>query len=289
MENSTKGVLVFARNNAQIDYVKQAYFLAKQLKKFCKLPTSLVTDALEYVKTFDDYANVFDNIINIDYDPKNDKHHIKTYHDGRNYYKRLEFKNNIRSLAYDMSPYDSTLLLDTDIVVLDDTYIHCFEQNHDFLIYDESFDLAGFRNYSEFEYINVIGVKFYWATAVFFKKTNKNRIFFNLVRHIQDNWNHYRSVFQIGPALFRNDHAFSIAIHIMNGYQNGPFANKMPGKLFYTLDKDICWEIKDNSITFLLEKENHFGEFTLCKWQGHNIHVMNKYSLNRCIDKVLNE
>ena len=40
MGNSTKGVLVFARNNAQIDYVKQAYFPAKQIKKFCDLSTS---------------------------------------------------------------------------------------------------------------------------------------------------------------------------------------------------------------------------------------------------------
>ena len=50
---------------------------------------------------------------------------------------------------------------------------------------------------------------------------------------------------------------FSIAIHIMNGYQDGNFANKMPGKLFYTMDKDICWEISDNEITFLLEKQQY--------------------------------
>ena len=42
----------------------------------------------------------------------------------------------------------------------------------------------------------------------------------------------------------------------------------------------------DNQITFLLEKEKYFGQYTLASWQDHNIHVMNKFSLERAISNV---
>ena len=41
----TKGVLLFANNNEHIDYVKQAIFCAKRIKKFTNLSVALVTDS----------------------------------------------------------------------------------------------------------------------------------------------------------------------------------------------------------------------------------------------------
>ena len=67
MQN-TQGILVIARNNKQIDYIKQAYFLAKQIKKFLNLPTSVITDSLEYLeKNYTDYEDVFDKVIEVVY------------------------------------------------------------------------------------------------------------------------------------------------------------------------------------------------------------------------------
>jgi len=295
--SNNSGVLLFARNNTKVDYLKQAYFLAKQVKKVLNLPTTVVTDSKNYLlESFPDAEKVFDKILSISWSKNNnnvdfvvgkdENHFYKTYSDGTIFKTKLEFKNNLRSTAFRISPYDETLLLDTDILLLDNLYKHCFTQDHDFLIYDKSYDLAGFRNYSEFQYVSDIGVKFYWATAIFFRKTEKNKIFFELVEHIQDNWHHYKSIFQIKQSYFRNDHAFSIAIHIMNGYNDGDFAKLMPGKLYFTTDKDICHSIKDDKVIFLLEKENYIGEYTLMSWQGVTIHVMNKFSLNRCIDMV---
>tara|TARA_B100002019_G_scaffold196523_1_gene170200 strand:+ start:895 stop:1797 length:903 start_codon:yes stop_codon:yes gene_type:complete len=293
---STKGVLLFARNNNKIDYVKQAYYLAKRVKNFLNLPITVVTDSPSYLRqNYSDADNVFDNIISVVWSAdkikdntvlsKYEKHDYKSYNDGTLSRVKLQFKNQLRSTAYNISPYDETLLLDTDIVLCNNYYLNCFNQNNDFLIYHNALDIAGFRDYSEFEYVNDIGVKFYWATAVFFRKTPENKIFFDLLEHIQENWNHYKSIFQINQTYFRNDYAFSIAIHIMNGYTEGDFAQPMPGKLFYTTDKDICWQIKNDKITFLLEKENYTGEYTLSSWKGTTVHVMNKFSLNRCIDE----
>ena len=293
-----KGIVCIARNNNEIDYTKQAYFLALQVRKHLDLPTTVITDSEHHLAaTFPDYKTVFDNVFSFVWNAddvidntvlsNSENHTLRMYKDGANVSKKLQFKNGNRSILYNYTPYDETLVLDTDILVQDKSYLFCFEQPHDFLIYDKSYDLAGHRDISEFQYINDVGVKFYWATVVFFRKNENNKIFFDLLQHIQENWNHYRSVFQLGPGIYRNDHAFSIAIHIMNGYQEGNFAQKMPGTLFYTTDKDICWDITNDSVTFLLEKKSHIGEFTLSKWKKHNIHIMNKFSYNRCIDKIL--
>lgn len=281
----TKGVLLFARNNSQVDYVKQAYSLAFRISKYLSLPTTLVTDNLDYLKSaYSDYESVFDSVIILDY---TNNYTLKRYHDGTLAQKRLEFKNDTRPLAYDLSPYDETLLLDTDIVIADKNFLQCFDQSKDFLIYKDAYDLANFRNYKEFEYISDTSVDFYWATCIFFRKTFENKIFFDLVKHVQENWQHYNSIFQINSNVYRNDHAFSLAIHIMNGYQSGDFAGKMPGKLFYTTDKDELVKLNDDKFLFLIEKENHIGEYTAIKFKRNTVHVMNKFSLNRIIDKEL--
>ena len=43
------------------------------------------------------------------------------------------------------------------------------------------------------------------------------------------------------------------------------------------------------SLKFLVEKKNYFGEFVATKTDSLDMHVMNKYSLTRCIDGVVNE
>jgi len=281
----SKGVLVFARNNSQVDYVKQAYFLAKRVEKYLKLPVSLVTDNLDYIKSnYKDYKKVFDKVITTEYTTA---FTLKRYNDGSLSGKQLEFKNDTRPMAYELTPYDETLLLDSDIVIADTTFLECFNQQSDFLIYKSAYDLANFRDYSEFTHISDTSVPFYWATCVFFRKTPENKIFFDLIQHIKENWQHYNSVFQLNRTVYRNDHAFSIAIHIMNGRQEGSFAGKMPGKLFYTTDKDILCDVQGESFLFLVEKENHLGEYTPIRFKDNTVHVMNKFSLNRFIDKEL--
>lgn len=281
----TKGVLVFARNNNDIDYVKQSIFFAKQVKKHLNLPVAIATDIPDYLKdNYPYYKKYIDYIIPLDFTTK---FTYKTYHDGVVSKKKLEFKNDNRCLAYDISPFDETLLLDSDVIVNDKKFLFCFNQPHNFLIYDNAYDLANFRDVTEFEYISDTSVKFYWATAVFFRKTEENKIFFDLVAHIKDNYAHYNTVFQLPYNVFRNDHAFSIAIHIMSGYNKGDFARPMPGKLYYTTDKDILIDYVDNSFKFLIEKEKYFGEYTPIKFSNNTVHIMNKYSLNSFIDGVL--
>jgi hypothetical protein len=281
----TKGVLLFAKNNSQVDYVKQAYWLAKRINRYLELPVTLATDNVQYVKTaYRKHNKVFDNVVELKYSTSPS---LKRYYDGSLSHKKLDFKNDDRNRAYEISPYDETLVLDTDFVISDNKLSYCFEQDHDFMIYKDAYDLANFRDYLEFKNISETSVEFYWATCVFFRKTPENKVFFDLLKHIKENWNHYRSIFQINTVVYRNDHAFSIAIHIMNGYQKGDFAKLMPGKLYYTTDKDVLVDIKNDEFMFLIEKEQYLGEYVPIKFKNNSVHVINKFSLNRFIDKEL--
>ncbi len=276
----SKGALLIARNNNKIDYIKQAIFLAKRIRRFLDIPVSVITDCPDYLNEVNT-ENVFDKIILIEYKQVNNS---RVYYDGTLDSKIDSFRNDARSIAYDLTPYDETLLLDTDFIICNSKLKNCFDLNSNFLVYKKSSDIAKVRDESEFIKVSDFTIDFYWATVVFFRKTELNRIFFNLVKHIQEEWHHYRRVYQIKSAMFRNDYAFSIAIHIMNGFQHGNFSGDLPGTKLYSVDRDILWKIDNDTMTFLVEKEQHLGEYTLLKTKGQNIHVMNKFSLDRIIN-----
>ena len=277
----TKGVFLIAKNNGYVDYVKQAVFLARRIKKYLDIPVSIATDSIEYLENVFGVDD-FDKIIKLDHV---DGSNMKYFFDGTLSKKAASFKNANRADVYKLSPYDETIIMDTDYIISNDLLKSVFDSKSNFLIYKKSDDVAKVRDESEFDKISDTSIDFYWATVIFFRKTKTNKIFFNLVNHIEEEWSHYRRVYQITSSLFRNDFAFSIAIHIMNGFQTGSFAQQLPGNMMYTTDKDILWQLTDDQMMFLVEKKDYLGEYTALKTTGQNIHVMNKFSLGRIIDK----
>lgn len=262
----SKGILVHAFNNEAIDYVKQASMVAKRADKYLDLPTSVITDC----EIEDD--GTFEHIISI-----NDSHRYtqKMYNNGPSG-MHLTFKNNARVQSYDLSPYDQTLMIDSDIIICDDVYKHCFTQDNPLLMYKDAYHLGQNLDYKEFEHISDTACDFYWATCVYFVKCKQNKILFDLIKHIEENWKHYRLIYQITQQTYRNDFAFSIAVHILNGHTKGTLAGPMPGKLFYTLDKDIILDINNDTLTFLIESNP-------IKTKGLTVHTMNKFNLEELL------
>jgi len=256
--NKTKGILVFARNNSQVDYIKQAYFLAKRAQIYLDLPTTVVTDSVDFLKNqYPDWNSVFDKIVPIVWEedklvgkavlsPSENKN-LKKFHDGSLVSKQLAWKNESRVLAYEASPYDETLVLDTDVIICNNEWLKCFKQQHDLLLYKHSTELIDIDRGDDLERISDTSVDFYWATCVFFRKTETNKIFFGLVQHIQENWSHY---------------------------------------LYFASDRSVLWQIQGESLFVLLEKPLYDGEYTPLKVKNCNLHFMNKFSLNRCIDEL---
>lgn len=265
----SRGCLVFAFNNEKINYIKQAEMLAVRISKHLSLPTTLVTDQLIH-------NEVFDRIITLD-----DILHVtkKTYHNG-NSKERLSFKNAARIMSYDLTPYTQTIVLDTDMLIANNNLSKCFEQNKSVCMYDNSFDICSFRQTKEFTWISDIGCKFYWATCVFFKKDKQSKLFFDLVKHVYENYSYYRRLYQINSNLYRNDFSFSIAAHIMNNYQKGNFIGSMPDTMYYSLDRDNILKISEDSFTFLTP----FNSKTIAVSTNNvTVHAMNKYDLEKLL------
>lgn len=278
----TRGVIIFAQNNAEIDYAKISLFAAKRVKDYLGVPVSLITDSADWLKKSQPDAEiVFDQIIEI----WNDTHQTKKFYDGSLSVKTLTWKNLSRSDCCQLSPYDETLVIDSDFIISSPTLKNIWNSQHDFLIYSDSFDLAGWRDDRSFKYLNQYSIPFYWATAFYFKKTAATWAFFDLIKNIKLNWNYYRLLYNIDSTVFRNDFAFSIAIHMMGE----DFAGPLPGKMNYILDRDVLIDIDNSKLKFLVEKKNYNGEYTPVKTNNLDVHVMNKYSLTRCIDGVANE
>ena len=97
-----KGICIFAQNNNKSDYVKQAYFLAKSIKKFNQTESvSIITND----EIPEEYQAIFDFVIKI----PDDKTTIDSW--------RVENRARI----YDLTPYDQTIVFDSDVIVLEST------------------------------------------------------------------------------------------------------------------------------------------------------------------------
>jgi hypothetical protein len=278
----TVGAIIFAQNNSSVDYIKLAIFAASRVKKFLNIPVSIITDSADWMlEAYPTESTVFDQIIKIE---NTATYNQKRFNDGTLSSKFLEWKNLSRNSVYDLTPYDKTLVIDSDYIINSSILLGALDSDHNFQIYKDSISLSSWRDTTEFNRINQYSIPFYWATTFIFEKTLEVKSFFNIIDFIKTNWQYFRTLYTIEVPTFRNDFAFSIAIHLMNSKTFGMFAQELPGKMLYISDRDLLISIKDGKMKFLIEKESHLGEYTTVSIKDTDIHIMNKLSLSRFID-----
>jgi len=287
--SESKGILLFAHNNQEIDYITMASVCARFAKKNLGVPVTVVTDSSsvkwafsqdpKIMEAFDNFVLTDDIPVLVDQD--------KRFYDGSLDYKKIRFNNGFRSLCYYLSPYDQTIVMDTDLLIMNDRLKNVWDTDEDFMINSDHFDLARYRDDSEFKKTSDRGIDFYWATIFYFKKTAWTKSFFDLYQHIVENYDFYVFTYQLPWHLMRNDYVVSVAIHIMNGFSNRSKPVKLPCTVYYTLDRDELTQINSkNELIFFVQKQDHLGEYTLIKTSTQNVHIMNKYSFIRNIPKM---
>ncbi len=195
----SKGILLFAFNNDHVDYYKMAIATAKRANHFLDLPVSVVTDESTDMSKYD-YA--FDNV----YIQKADKSNRKG--------KKI-WINKGRFAAYALSPYDETILLDTDYLINSDLLLTAFNLYEDFMCSRTVSFLMSDRN--EQEIISMRSFTTVWATVVVFRKTQKTKQIFECLEMVQQNYEHYSLLYGFSSAMYRNDYALTIALRIVNG------------------------------------------------------------------------
>jgi hypothetical protein len=293
-ENKTRGFLMFAHNNEEIDYLRLAILNAKLIQKNTGIknitvvtdPHSLKHNEKTLGKKF--IKSAINNLIVVEKDKKFKQKNIRLYKDTSHASKYLPFYNVNRCDAYDISPYDETILLDADYLILSDTLNHCWGHNNELMMNWKFQDIMYERKDPTLDRLYDMGITMYWATVVYFRKTEYVESFFNIVKHVRNNPQYYKDLYKWQGTLYRNDYSFSIAAHMMSGFVDKGIP-QLPTTLYKSFDTDdIHSAVDENTIIMYLEKPRSPGDFMLTKWQGIDLHIMNKWAISRISEELLN-
>lgn len=198
----SSGFLILAQNS-DIDYVRQAYALALSIKNSQSTIKSVTLVTNDNIK--EEYARVFDNIVPI---PFGDSA------------QNSEWKVENRWKLFYASPYEETIVLDADMLVLEDlNQVWKFVKERDLFFTNKVVDYKGrvindtvYRKmFKENDLPNVYCGMFY------FKKSELSITFFKLLEFITNNWQ--RVFYEVAPKsnqkFFSMDVASSIACKIL--------------------------------------------------------------------------
>jgi hypothetical protein len=252
-----QGALLFAYNTPETDYLKMASITASRIKRFLDFPSTVVTNEESIKKTNTDMS-VFDRVITVDSTEEN-------------YISRKLWLNKGRHQAYELSPYEDTLLLDVDYVVNSKQLLKLFELDNDIQLHDTIRYLTTSQTY---EQIGTSKFNTLWATVVRFKKTNRAKQLFGMLKMIQENYNYYTNMYHYYDFSYRNDYAITIALKTINGqlYRNEDF---IKWELLHV--PEYINVVKLDDTTYNMErtdKVTHKTEYI--KVKDLDFHVLNK-------------
>ena len=205
----TTGALIFAFNTSHHDYVKMATWQAYRIKRWLKIPVSLVTDQQLH-------DSVWDQII---VRPTHDVKSQRWFADAN---ASVQWNNFDRCDALAVSPYQRTLLLDADYVIASKELKLMIDHGPEIWCYHQCYDAATGDMMQPLNEFGNFHMPMSWCTVLCFSNTVLSQYLFDCWQMIRDNWEHYRQLYAIPERLFRNDYALTIALTIINGHGKYP-------------------------------------------------------------------
>lgn len=284
----SRGILLFAHDNQLFPYhrlaVACAWFIRRNMPgvEICVAGDEITIDRIRELR----HANaLFD--------------HYRTTHVERNalrnYYSfaqknelggtSAEFLNKSRSCAYELSPFDETLLIDLDYLVMNDQLNSVWGSDAPILINSKVVNVCG---YPEDHRIHPAGIPQYWATVMYFQKSPEAKVFFDGMEHVKTNYEHFSRLYRFSSHLFRNDHAVSIVAHLMNGGV-GENAIQWPVRSLPDPNLIFAWgyqpilRIEQDRAWFAGVTKGNARDFCPSYVKGQSVHAMEKASLVRVV------
>jgi hypothetical protein len=255
----SRGIVLFAHNNEVVDYYRMAVYTAKRANRFLDLPVTIITDSSTLSTTHStDY--LFDNTIVIEADRSNIR-------------GKSSWINKGRYGVYDLTPYDETLVLDTDYMINSTRLLDTFDQPSDFVCYqDSSYILKDTDN----EIMSTQSLSIYWATVMRFSKSDRVRDVFKMIEMVQKNYEHYSNLHKFMPYQYRNDYALTIALRTVNGHLDN-HEDSITGKLIH-VDNNVTVERVDD-VTYNVKSDviiNGNTRQQYIKVKDYDFHLLNK-------------
>jgi hypothetical protein len=266
----TVGALIFAFSGCDnnLDYISLAKKSAESIKQYLNIPVCLVTDSLSVSD------NVFDRII-----------HKQAIEGGKRYWKMLDKKTswyNIgRSDSFELSPWDTTLVVDADYLIFGDSLRSVLESPNPFMCFKEQLDLPHMSDTGPI----VLGkakLPLWWATVIKFDKSNRSQLIFGIWKMIENNYSYYADFFGLKRTPYRNDYALSIALLIASGNQQ-PNDVAIPWKLF-NVSVTNSIQLANNAVRVEYLDSRNSRRLSYLTITGHDIHVMDKHVIGRILE-----
>lgn len=170
----SKGFLVLAQNTKDTDYVRQAYALALSIKNSQDTVTSISLATNDVVP--EQYKSVFDHIIEIPW--------ITTTEETR-------FRAENRWKLYHITPYEETIVLDTDMLLLEDIsdwwdYCQFYDIKFCSRIKNHKLDIANSSAYRQTFVENKLSNPYF--ALHYFKKSETAYEFYKVLEFVCNNW-----------------------------------------------------------------------------------------------------
>ena len=198
MTESNQGFFVVAQNSADCDYIRQAYYLAKSIARSQSTVKNISLMTNDVVP--EQYLSAFDKIIKIPFED-----HALT----------SDWKVQNRWKAYHATPYEQTILLDADMLILSDLN-YVWKKLQDKNLYFTS-QVKNFRG-------DILTDRVYRKTFIenelpnlysgfcYFKKSNESLEFWKLVELITYNWEKFYGEFS--PKNYQKFYSLDVTISI---------------------------------------------------------------------------
>lgn len=256
----TRGVLLIAHNSKNHDYFKMANFTAARASKFLNLPVSVITDADSVSETKN-----FDKIILQEPNKENVR-------------GKSQWINKNRYLVYELTPYDDTLVLDVDYVINSNLLLKAFLDDNDFVCHKNTHWIF---ETNRIEYLHPTTVESLWATVMRFQKTSRAKQIFDVIKMVQDNYEHYANIYKFLPYTFRNDYALAIGLKTVNGHLTSD-RDYFSWNLVHVNDK--LKVIRESDTEYIVIKYEADGKNSYIKVKDFDFHMLNKKNFIELIE-----
>lgn len=196
----TNGILLYCFDTPFVKYSAITDRCISLIHHYLGLPVTVVTDQ--------DTKDKIKSDCNFQIMEKIEKNNTKL---SRPWY------NLERHMAYEHSPYDQTIVLDVDYFCFSDKLRQLLDTKYDFLVHKKAHDvfLGEIMNFDSESMIDLV-----WATVLIFKKTPRAKAIFDTVKLVKQNYLHFRNLYRITCANYRNDYAFAIALTQIYGHKD---------------------------------------------------------------------
>ena len=118
--------------------------------------------------------------------------------------------NLARHHAYDISPWQTTVVIDSDYMIFSNQLQKLLKSKQQILMHRQWYDIA--NNTTTVTRVGNSAIDMLWATVLKFDRTPEVEKFFLLWRRVIKHYHYYAKLFGFSSHVIRNDYAVSIAL-----------------------------------------------------------------------------